>query len=611
MSTAFPNEPNGFAALVDHNFTTVTGGVLLDVYNAGSLVSDGTAPLSPSSCLSQVRVVGQVGGGTQLDYYPPRSYPEVFYGFWWKPSNTFEGNPNNSNKIMFLVNNEANSVLLWYGAPNTPRQLVWNNQNFGVLSNGHIASSFGDDPGGRIFLPNVSSNTVSLGAWHKVEWYWKKSTTNTSRDGIVRWWLDGVLCGNYTNINNGQSNWYYYSLNHTWDSVVPMTANWEHRFDHMYISVPGTVAPPALQSLTPPTSSVVVGNQQQHIVTMTTAVSSATTIALSSSSASVATVPSTVTVASGQSTATFNATAVGAGTTEIAALYNGVTRTSSMAVTVSTGGGGGGSPVTYTYASQFSGVQHQDGWSYRDSNGPMASFNPAGDGGNGLWTGVFPGTIWKTGCHPQSTTIAAVLRWTSPSTGSVSITGNAKCYTGEDGAAFSIVQNSSTVIYPELIIAIADTTDHAYSVTQPVAAGDTIDFVYYARNSNRPNLKLDPVIVLTPASTSPTAPTIAGFTPTHATVGSSVVITGTNFNATPSFNTVLFNGAVATVTAASATALTVTVPTTATTGVITVTTSAGSVVSSTTFTVDSPPTPPPTPPTTNYGGNAFLLLVLP
>ncbi|MDX2250921.1 MAG: RHS repeat-associated core domain-containing protein [Nitrospira sp.] len=85
-------------------------------------------------------------------------------------------------------------------------------------------------------------------------------------------------------------------------------------------------------------------------------------------------------------------------------------------------------------------------------------------------------------------------------------------------------------------------------------------------------------------------PTITNFTPTEGPVGTTVTITGTNFDPVPGNNHVQFNGVTATVTAAAATSLTVTVPTGATTGLITVTTAAGTATSATNFTVLVPPT---------------------
>lgn len=66
------------------------------------------------------------------------------------------------------------------------------------------------------------------------------------------------------------------------------------------------------------------------------------------------------------------------------------------------------------------------------------------------------------------------------------------------------------------------------------------------------------------------APTITGFTPASGPVGTSVTITGTNFNTTPDNNVVLFGATKATVTAATATQLTVSVPAGATYSPITV-----------------------------------------
>lgn len=84
-------------------------------------------------------------------------------------------------------------------------------------------------------------------------------------------------------------------------------------------------------------------------------------------------------------------------------------------------------------------------------------------------------------------------------------------------------------------------------------------------------------------------PTVTSFTPTNGPVGTTVTITGTNFSTTPSLNSVRFNGTLATVTAATATSLTVTVPSGATTGPIAVTVGGNTGASATNFTVTVPP----------------------
>ena len=82
-----------------------------------------------------------------------------------------------------------------------------------------------------------------------------------------------------------------------------------------------------------------------------------------------------------------------------------------------------------------------------------------------------------------------------------------------------------------------------------------------------------------------TAVLIVDFTPKQGPVGTTVTIAGIGFSAIPSQNTVRFNGTQATVSAATTTQLTVTVPAGATTGTISVVAPGGSSTSATPFTV--------------------------
>ncbi|MFO0508167.1 MAG: FG-GAP-like repeat-containing protein, partial [bacterium] len=84
------------------------------------------------------------------------------------------------------------------------------------------------------------------------------------------------------------------------------------------------------------------------------------------------------------------------------------------------------------------------------------------------------------------------------------------------------------------------------------------------------NLDGKPEIILTRAAgllvvyenliSSVSPPTITSFTPASGPIGTTVTITGTNFNTTPTNNIVIFGATAATVTAATATQLIVTVP---------------------------------------------------
>jgi YD repeat-containing protein len=80
---------------------------------------------------------------------------------------------------------------------------------------------------------------------------------------------------------------------------------------------------------------------------------------------------------------------------------------------------------------------------------------------------------------------------------------------------------------------------------------------------------------------------IVEFTPNSGVVGSTVTLYGTGYSATPSQNTVTFNGIAATVTSSTITQIVTAVPSGATTGPIGVTTPNGSATSSAAFTVAS------------------------
>jgi YD repeat-containing protein len=103
---------------------------------------------------------------------------------------------------------------------------------------------------------------------------------------------------------------------------------------------------------------------------------------------------------------------------------------------------------------------------------------------------------------------------------------------------------------------------------------------------------------------------IIDFTPNSGPVGTTVTIYGTGFSPIVSQNTITFNGAAATVSSATASQITTTVPSGATTGPIAVTTPTGSATSAAMFTVTSPtgaPTITSFSPTIGIAGTAVTI----
>jgi hypothetical protein len=165
-----------------------------------------------------------------------------------------------------------NNFLVWQGGPGGAKTLKWYMQasydNCGHPGEFGMCYSRGDGTGW--FEPNAGNGTVTAGSgWHRIEVYLKTSTSKTSRDGAVKWWLDGQLIGNYPSINLSPGGLQEFQINHTWDGssclVAPardMTKAWHHYWDHLHLSVgqgtgsldqpPGPPSSPNLRSVSIP-----------------------------------------------------------------------------------------------------------------------------------------------------------------------------------------------------------------------------------------------------------------------------------------------------------------------------------------------------------------------
>ena len=610
MST-WPNTPAGATVLFDSTLASKSG--LLDVYGSWISATDASEPVSPSTCYKSVIYAGNTGGGSQVHYFAPQTYTDLFIGLSWRTNAGFQGRQV-TNKMFFVRGPQQNGCFVIAGPAYAGGPFTFGFvHNSGNIDNSHVWPSdlgLGPTPN-NIYNPSLVVNT-----WYRIEVYIKKSTTATSRDGILRYWINGALCANYTNVNYGFAGLDEWVWSETWDGTVnpAPSVDWEHYLGHLYVATGGTPSSgggggttptPTLSTLTPSSAALATGNTQSLTVGMSAAVSAATTIALSSSNTGVVTVPASVSVATGAASATFMATSVGVGSATVTASLGGTARTST--ITVSTASSGTGTPTTYTYASQFSGVQGQNQWSYRDTGGNLLVYNS----GASKWEGdQLYLAIWNNGfVHGYTgTKKGAVLRWTAPAVGSVAVSGTALLYDASGLGSFTAYYNSSTAKFGPQTMTYG--VSYPYSFTQAVASGDTIDFVMNGTSTaTNDNTQLNPVIVFTPTTSGGSTVTISSMTPSSGNIGSSVTIVGTGFSATAINNTITVNGVPATITSASTTQLVFTVPTTATTGLVNVSTSAGS-ASAGTFTVTDPVTPD-VPPASNFGGSAMLLLVLP
>lgn len=255
MSTAFPNEPTGFTELTNFGHSAIVASGWTDVYDVtgynATIVADASAPLSPSSVLRQrfpAGLVGGNGGGGGTFYsFGGSAYEEIFFAFWFRVDVNFINHPV-STKICWIhttLNGSPqnnNLFLAMYG--NNPYYLsaVYQQAN---IDNSHINGG----PIGTIRL-DPFAGSFSAGQWVKIEIYWRRSSANTSTNGIWKVWINNSPSINVTNLNTDRMTADSVSYITIWGGVgSALSRDCYLYWDHSYVSAPsggGGGTPPTL-----------------------------------------------------------------------------------------------------------------------------------------------------------------------------------------------------------------------------------------------------------------------------------------------------------------------------------------------------------------------------
>lgn len=277
----FTREPSGSTTLIDCNLSSaaacnvliggIANGRLLDIYSnlMNNPITDNSEPASPpfgvqavlpytGPCSPGVGTFAPcaVGGG-QLTYIDTKADRELFMGATFKINTGYGCSSVGFSKVYFMRTvdnlagfNQLNGIFGIRGCGTTKTWLF--GHNTGGLDNSHTCGE-----GGATCFPNVGSGAIVEGRWAKIEACIRSSSCSTCRDGVLRWWIDGVPAGFYTDLNYGNGNVNQFDWNQTWDgfgngqgftqTVMQMTG-------HIYLSTPpnggcasvvgGTTPPP-------------------------------------------------------------------------------------------------------------------------------------------------------------------------------------------------------------------------------------------------------------------------------------------------------------------------------------------------------------------------------
>jgi hypothetical protein len=225
IAPGWTHEPAGLRTWVDTPITAFTGNGwgIVNPNGYATVVADAAAPLSPPN-IGQWRYPSGFAGGqapATMFHRLPSAFDEGFVGVWWKPSNPWQGHSTFVNKIYFLLGGTCGNLIpSMYGPPGGPYQL-------------RVAPEWGSN--WSWLIPNVNPIPLGLGSWHRIELYFKY---NTPGNGIVRWWMDGTLIGDYTNISFPSSGCFAeFQFSPTWGGVGDVKRETDYFwFGQAYIS---------------------------------------------------------------------------------------------------------------------------------------------------------------------------------------------------------------------------------------------------------------------------------------------------------------------------------------------------------------------------------------
>lgn len=246
------NEPAGSLLMSDWPFNAKTGSGWNDAYPGSpvSIISDATAPGSPSNVLQMIYYTGHKAGyGPGNIYYPIGQAREMYVGFWWKANAGWQQEMNSQvSKIAFFMANGEDMFTGMRGAA-PPYRIYWSLEMPSVC-NGQTGSGGDACNGTRNFDPNAGSVPIYPGTWYKIETYFKYSTTSTSQNGVLRFWVNGTLTGNYTNVNYPANNpMVEFSFAPTWGGMNNTKTQTDYFwFDHARLSKPNGAPNPLVIS---------------------------------------------------------------------------------------------------------------------------------------------------------------------------------------------------------------------------------------------------------------------------------------------------------------------------------------------------------------------------
>ena len=201
---SWPNEPAGFIAFNDQPWNELAGNwgwVRRGSSKDPDISADATAPFSPQNVLRMIFTPDMQNDSIPSVHWVGLPGGDEIYTAWWmKLSPNWTPTPSAPTQISYLFAGDGTEHVytgfthpcIWpeQCTPDTegPPYKITATTNWGL--------------GGQVLYPNVTATGINPGEWHRIEFYYRWETTpGVSGDGIIRWWVDGVLNGNHTTVH--------------------------------------------------------------------------------------------------------------------------------------------------------------------------------------------------------------------------------------------------------------------------------------------------------------------------------------------------------------------------------------------------------------------------
>ena len=185
------HQPPGFRAFSDRTWNSLTGNGWSYARRTSSkddnIVVDWSAPRFPRKVLRIVFTRDMAPNAEPSVHWICLPSVKAVYTAWWvKLSPNWTSSPAGGGKITFL---------------HTPTGQVYTGF-FGSSAPHHLSVNTEWAPyGQRIWDPNVTTTPLGYGQWYRMEWYMQWESGPGTGDGVMRWWVNGVLNGDYSNVS--------------------------------------------------------------------------------------------------------------------------------------------------------------------------------------------------------------------------------------------------------------------------------------------------------------------------------------------------------------------------------------------------------------------------